>query len=274
LNARHAAAAPFSGAISRTWTDLTRKLAARLRPLSPFPSLELRRLDEVIAPDPRLVAGVDDAFRMWRNAVHEQSGHDYLGQVSDMFRPAAYFDHPLGYLSWHKTGRAVDLLFDWHDEQGKDALFVVREDLMEDVYWRLYIKCAVQDGSMGEPLTQSPWRFWWHMAPPGEQNQVTNGGQRLPIPAGYFVDVTSLAQRYGWSRIASYQLEDFHWLHDSTATEYWHYQHVDGLNWYQAMSQIYEKERLYELFARPIAALRGQSDQVMDSKGLPALETP
>jgi hypothetical protein len=95
----------------------------------------------------------------------------------------------------------------------------------------------------------------------------------LPIPSGYFVDVTALAARYGWSRIASYHLEDFHWQRDSTATEYWHYQHTGGLTWYQAMAQIYPPERLQELFAREVAAERGQSQAIMDGKGLPPSDT-
>jgi hypothetical protein len=168
----------------------------------------------------------------------------------------------------------VDLLFDWHDEQGHNALYIVREDLAGELYWRLYLKCAVQDGSLGEPLTQAPWHFWWHTAPPGNPSAATNGGSRLPIPPGYFVDITALAERYGWSRIASYHLEDFHWQRDSTATEYWHYQYTDRLTWYQAMSQIYPQERLRELFSRSVAAARQQTVDVMDGKGLPPVDLP
>ncbi len=186
-----------------------------------------------------------------------------------MFRPAGYYSHRLGYLSWHKAGRAVDLLFDWHGNDGRKALYIVREDLADQVYWRLYLKCAVQDGSMGEPLTRAPWHFWWHSDPFRTEKTVLDGGRRLPIPAGYFLDITALAERYGWSRIASYQLDDFHWKRDSTATEYWHYQHTDHLTWYESMAQIYPRERLDQLFSRSAAAARGQSEEVMDGKGLP-----
>jgi hypothetical protein len=160
------------------------------------PQLALKRLDEILAPDPRLVAGADEAFRAWRNAVTVRSGHDLMGRVSDMFRPAAYFGHRLGYLSWHKAGRAVDLLFDWRDAGGRNALYVVREDLAGQVYWRLFLKCTAQDGSLGEPLTQGPWYFWWHTAPPGNPEAVPDGGRRLPIPAGYYVDSAGRASRH------------------------------------------------------------------------------
>jgi hypothetical protein len=217
---------------------------------------------------------VDEGYQAWRAAVLARSGYDFLSRISDALRPAYFYQHRLGYLSWHKTGRAVDLLFDWRDEQGKNALYVAREDLAGEVYWRMFIKCAVQDGSLGEPLTQSPWYFWWHTAPPGQPEAVPDGGRRLPIPAGYFVDVTALAARYGWSRIASYHLDDFHWQRDSTATEYWHYQHTDGLTWYQAMSQVYPQDVLDSLFSRPVAAAREQMEEIMDSKGLPLNDVP
>jgi TolB protein len=274
LKIHNPAVAPLADPGDLATSGIARKGQARVYPASSPPRLELRRMDDVEAPDPRLVAGVDDAFRAWRAAVHDRSGHDFLGQLSDVFRPARYYGHRLGYLSWHKAGRAVDLLFDWQDEKGQNALYIVREDIAGQIYWRLFLKCAAQDGSMGEPLTQAPWYFWWHPDPAKEPETFANGGRRLPIPAGYFVDVTALAQRYGWSRIASYQLEDFHWLRDSTATEYWHYQHSDGLTWYQAMAQIYSPDLLDELFSRPVAAAREQTEEVMDGKGLPPDATP
>lgn len=272
--ARHPAAAPLTNPSAAATTGSASKAHTRVYDPADPAHLALNPLPEIKAPDTRLVAGVDEAFRAWRDAVQTRSGYDYLGQVSDMFRPAAYFSHRLGYLSWHKAGRAVDLLFDWRDADGNNALYVVREELAGEVFWRLFLKCAVQDGSLGEPLTQAPWYFWWHAVPSGNADVFANGGRRLPIPAGYFVDVTALAERYSWSRIASYRLDDFHWQRDSTATEYWHYQHLDGLTWYQAMSQIYKPEMLEALFSRPVAATRGQSTEVMDGKGLPSVETP
>ena len=267
--ARHPAIAPLADLSDVPTVSAAGTFEAQTSPASAPPQRELRRMDDVQAPDPHLVAGVDDDFRAWRAAVQARSGYDFLGQLSDVFRPAAYYHHRLGYLSWHKTGRAVDLLFDWQDAEGRSALYVVREDVAGEVYWRLFLKCAVQDGSMGEPLTQAPWYFWWHPDPIKDPATAANGGQRLPILAGYFVDVTALAERYGWSRIASYRLEDFHWQHDSTATEYWHFQHTDGLTWYQAMAQIYPQELLEELFSRPMATVREQTGDVMDGKDLP-----
>ncbi len=274
VQARHPAVAPPAELATQRWDE-----QRQINQNSPPPAAnslhqELVHLKDIIAPDPRLVSGVAESFQDWRAAVRDQSGHDFLGQLSDVLRPAAYYQHRLGYMSWHKTGRAVDLLFDWHDAEGQQALFIVREDTSDQVYWRLFLKCTAQDGSMGEPLTQAPWHFWWHTAPPGQPELVPNGGQRLPIPPGYFIDVTALAERYGWSRIAAYRLDDFHWQRDSTATEYWHYQRTDGLTWYQAMEQIYPPDLLERLFSRAVAASREQTTPVMDGKGLPPAEAP
>jgi TolB protein len=284
VKARHPIAAPLADFSTAAPLALGGGVQARRMPEVSWPGvsspeisaprLELMRLEDIQAPDPRLVTGVDQALRAWRDAVRDRSGHDYLGRVSDIFRPAAYYGHRLGYLSWHKTGRAVDLLFDWRGADGHKALTVVREDLAGEVYWRLFLRCAVQDGSQGEPLTQAPWHFWWHPDPQQSPETLANGGRRLPIPAGYFVDVTALAERYGWSRIASYHLDDFDWRRDSTATEYWHYQLTSGLTWYQAMSQIYPQDLLQRLFSRPVAASRRQSEEVMDGKGLPPVDAP
>jgi TolB protein len=279
MQARYPVAAPAASittaaGIARNTRPQTRPAPETSAQVDSPARLELVRLEDIQAPDPRLVTGIDMALRDWRTAVRDRSGHDFLARVSDIFRPAAYYGHRLGYLSWHKTGRAVDLLFDWRGVDGKQALYVVREDLAGEVYWRLFLKCVAQNGSQGEPLAQAPWHFWWH--PDSQKNPVTvaNGGRPLPIPTGYFVDVTALARRYGWSRIASYHLDDFDWRRDSTATEYWHYQRTDGLTWYQAMSQIYPEESLQKLFSRPMAAARGQTEEVVDGKGLPPLDAP
>jgi TolB protein len=279
VKARRPIAAPVTAVTTAASVAPDDRAQAHVMPEPPPPTmtsrqLDLIRLEDIQAPDPRLVTGVAEPLRDWRNAVRDHTGYDFLGRVSDIFRPAAYYGHRLGYLSWHKTGRAVDLLFDWRDANGQKALYVVREDLAGEVYWRLFLKCAAQDGSQGEPLSQAPWHFWWHPDPVKSPETIANGGRRLPIPAGYFVDVTALAERYGWSRIASYHLEDFDWRRDSTATEYWHYQLTDGLTWYQAMSQIYPDSLLQELFARPVAASRQQTEEIMDGKGLPPVNAP
>jgi TolB protein len=65
------------------------------------------------------------------------------------------------------------------------------------------------------------------------------GGLEKPVATGYYVDFTELARMYGWERISSHDEPDFDWRTNFTALEYWHFQKTDGLNWYDAMREIY-----------------------------------
>ena len=148
---------------------LTATKRAFLSPVTPHPTampgsdkpIELAKVDVQVAGNhPQLHADVAASYTAWRAEVAQQSGYDVLGRVSDMFRSLGYSSHPYGHLSWHRTGRAVDLLFEWHAPEekqdlinGPNRLLVIREDLGAQTYWRLYLHCRDQDGTMGEPLT-------------------------------------------------------------------------------------------------------------------------
>ncbi len=206
---------------------------------------------------PRLNALVADSYRAWRAEVKARTGYDFMGTVSDMFRPAGYSKSRYGHLSWHRAGRAVDLLFEWHDPPDADnGLVVVREDLGAQTYWRLYLRTRRQDGTMGEPLTSAPWVFWFSLDRSREPAAVAAGGRPGEIPAGYYVDLTRLAARHGWHRIAAYEEPDFDWRTDSLGREFWHYQRADGLTWWQAMRQLYPEETLKRLYGWQVCTTR------------------
>jgi TolB protein len=223
------------------------------------------QVNELVAPS--LVA--------WQQDVLAASGWDFLhGTLGswrniDQVRAKALYTYDYGFLSWHKTGRALDLALEYKVD-GVDQMLVVREDLGAQTYWRMYLRAARQDGSQGEPLKDNPWRYWWHIVPAEEPDAYEAGGKRLPIPAGYYVDVTALAKRHGWERIAAYQIEDgYHWHVDSNATEYWHYERTDGLIWWQAMLQIYPLETLEQHVGWQADQDKAQSKAMMRSKGVP-----
>ena len=111
-----------------------------------------------------------------------------------------------GLLSWHTTGRALDLALEYKVD-GVDQMPLVREDLGENVYWRLYLRTALQDGTLGEPLKDKPWLYWWRIVPDAEPEAYDAGGKRLPVPAGYYADVTAIAKVHGWVRLAYYAIE-------------------------------------------------------------------
>ncbi|MCL7453804.1 MAG: DPP IV N-terminal domain-containing protein [Anaerolineae bacterium] len=264
-------------------------LAERLPPLppaaSPEPTLAPGELAEIVSVPGVLASYSKEPVRVnelvapslaaWRQAVLEASGWDFLhGTLGawrniDSVRKRAMYTYDYGFLSWHKTGRALDLALEYKVD-GIDQMVISREDLGSTIYWRIYLRTARQDGSQGEPLKENPWRFWWHIVPSEEPEAYDAGGKRLPIPAGYFVDVTALAIRHGWERIAAYAIDgDYHWNVDSNGTEYWHYERTGGLVWWEAMQQLYSPQTLEANVGWEIGLQRAQSEAMMRSKGVP-----
>ncbi len=223
------------------------------------------QVNELVAPS--LVA--------WQQAVLEVSGWDFVSGTLgawrniDQVRKKEMYIYDYGYLSWHKAGRALDLALEYKVD-GNNQMLLTREDLGEQVYWRMFLRTARQDGTQGEPLRENPWLHWWHIVPEHEPEAYDAGGKRLAIPGGYYADVTALAKRHGWERIACYAIEgDYHWNSDSNGTEYWHYERTDGLIWWDAMLQLYAPETLKEHAAWEAGLGKAQSEDMMRSKGIP-----
>ncbi len=198
---------------------------------------------EIDVPIHRLSDRVDDSFHALRARVKEESGRDFLGQLSEAFRPINLHSEASDYTSWHKAGRAIDSLFDFYDE-GERVLEVAREDIGGETYWRLFLRCAQQDGSQGEPLRTHLWDF----SGLARRRYPQEGGQLRAIPLGYYVDFTALAQEYGWERISATDRRDFSWKWHFKAVEYWHHQKRDDLTWYQAMLEVYSPQEVEHYF--------------------------
>jgi TolB protein len=223
----------------------------------------------------RVSERVAPSLEAWQQDVVEVSGWDFLHMTLgawrsiDQLRKREMYVYDYGYLSWHKTGRALDLALEYKVD-GVNQMVLVREDLGENLYWRMYLRTAKQDGTQGEPLKDSPWLYWWHIVPEEEPEAYDAGGKRLPIPGGYYADITALAKRHGWERIACYAIDDdYHWQTDSNATEYWHYERTDGLLWWDAMLQIYPPDTLAEYVGWEAGLGKVQSEAMMRSKGIP-----
>ncbi len=214
----------------------------------------------------RLNSKVAQSFRRLRERVLNASGVDFLVDISDALRPLDLETSDSDYLSWHKAGRAVDTLWDlgWY---GRYAwLEVVREDRNGEVFWRLWVRCRVQDGSCGEPLTEQPWDFSY--AARWERFPGEGGGPRGFLD-GYYVDFTTLAHDEGWLRISSYEHSDFDWRTDKNALEYWHYQRTDGLTWWEAMRELHTPEELQRWFNWQTIEEHGIPLWYARAKGLP-----
>lgn len=193
----------------------------------------------VSAPAPFLSDQVDQSFDSLRQRVIAETGWDFLGRLDNLFEPLAQKPLPgQSAESWNKAGRAFD--FYYRDALGFDPqVEVLRETDGVDVYWRVFVRTAVQDGSLGEPLRQLPWDF---SARFGNDPQFYDDGGKLKeeIPAGYYVDFTALAADFGWERVPA----DSNWRSYFPAIRFWHFENRQGLSWDAAMRQLYSDAEL------------------------------
>ncbi len=236
----------------------------------------LIRQDNLETGSPWLADTVDDSFQRWREALRSEVGYDFLASLSDVLRdPAAYSDTSQ-YASWHKSGRAVDTLFDYHID-GQLVHEIVRETYSGETYWRVFLRCADQSGRCGRPLVENPWNYSSRARTEIAPDQ---GGIEKPIPDGYYVDMTGLGRLYGWERISSYDDVDYSWTWHFLAFEYWHYQNrravgPDGrigeqpLNWYQAMSEVYPPDTLTRYFTWDKMRRLDEDPYLIALKGVP-----
>jgi TolB protein len=207
---------------------------------------DLYRLNEVSTGSPWLSDLVDDSYRVMQRQLAAEVGYDFLGELSDMWRPMNFYSETSQYTSWHKSGRAFDTLFDW----AGDAMKIVQEDVGGETYWRIFLRCSDQSGACGEPLTANPWNYSYRARV--EISPETGGIERENV-TGYYVDFTQFAETFGWERISSYDDEDYSWTWHFLAFEYWHYQKPyrnerGQIDWYQAMMEVYPAVEVAEYF--------------------------
>jgi TolB protein len=117
-------------------------------------------------------------------------------------------------------------------------MVAVREDFGAQTYWRLYLRAQLQDGSLGEPLRSNPWDLSarYNLDP----KVYEQGGTYSPIPPGYWVDVTSLAQQYSWVRVPALP----NWRTFYRGARFTEFALIDGLDFYTAMLQLYPSDVL------------------------------
>jgi TolB protein len=214
------------------------------------------------AMTPYLSDRVDDSYSALRRRLADEVGYDFLGQVSEAWRPYDFFNDTSEYASWHKSGRAIDTLFEYHTDDGQ-VMEIARDDMGGETYWRVLLRCTDQNGGCGRPITVNTWDYSYQARANIAPDQ---GGIEKPVLNGYYVDFTALAREYGWTRISSWDDEDFSWTWHFKAFEYWHYQKTDDLPWYAAMQEVYAQPKLDEHFTY------GQMLQVGDYPFLIALK--
>jgi TolB protein len=200
---------------------------------------------------PLLSDQVNDSFNALRRRVREASGWDYLAELESAWLPLSYTP-PSGHSrrSWHLCGRAFALNREPYegssttDEEPRVAL--VREDVAEltgnATYWRVFLRAAEQDGSLGEPLRVRPWDL--KAREEGGRAEVEGGAPTEQIPSGYYVDFTALARDYGWERVPSL----WRWRHFWPDILWWEYRKTGDLTWWACMLEVFEPKEIESTF--------------------------
>jgi TolB protein len=175
---------------------------------------------------------VDDAFNGLRRAVTISAGWDFLATLDNALVPIKAPPPPsMESDSWLKAGRA----FEFSQAPWQAGwVEVTREDYGFRTYWRVWVRARLQDGSMGEPLYTPPWDFGARFS--GRPQPYDAGGEYRPlIPPGYFIDFTTLAEDYGWTRVPAQE----NWREFYPGILYWRFEHRGGLTWLEAIREVY-----------------------------------
>jgi TolB protein len=195
----------------------------------------LMNLPNVQAPYPQLHDQADEAFAALRYRVIQETGWDAMASLENAFVPlTSQLDPGMGN-DWLYTGRAFAL----NPLLANAGWMVsVREDVGQQTYWRIYLRAQAQDGSQGQPLSEAPWDLGarYRLDP----EAYDQGGSYIQIPAGYWVDFTSLARAFGWERLPALPS----WRVYYGGTRFTEFVLTGGLDWYSAMLEIYPPEAM------------------------------
>ncbi|MBU0705023.1 MAG: DPP IV N-terminal domain-containing protein [Chloroflexi bacterium] len=185
---------------------------------------------------------VNESFNALRQRVIEEAGWDYMANLGLAQLPMTYTPYS-GHsrMSWLVCGRAIGLDQEpYSDSQSQIEL--VREDVGNVTYWRVFIRAAEQDGSMGEPLREAVWNL---NARQEEGRAMVEGGELAErIPSGYYVDFTTLAGDHGWERMPSL----WRWRYFWPDIRWWRFQKTDDLTWWECMLEIFEPNEIEDAF--------------------------
>ncbi|EPX62278.1 hypothetical protein D187_008465 [Cystobacter fuscus DSM 2262] len=113
--------------------------------------------------------------------------------------------------SFHYCGRAVDINQALGGGNGQ-RYFIVKEASGQQMYWRIYCKTANSSGAHIKALTKGQVKYYSFF-----------NGKDIDIPAGNYVDLTTLIESSGkFERIKAQS----GWEKDYNKTEWWHFQYI------------------------------------------------
>jgi TolB protein len=204
-------------------------------PANAYGRLSLVDLSDVTAPQTKLSNAVDDSFIAMRSLTSQKIGWDLLATLDNAIIPSTSAPMPGIPENWLYTGRAIALNLAPYEA---GWMVVSREEFAGEIFWRVWVKCKEQDGTCGEPLITPIWDFSSRSS--GEAMSYENGGESKLPPAGYWVDFTDLANRFGWQRMPALN----NWRSYIQGTQFNVFVLQQNLTWQQAMLEIYPPEQI------------------------------
>lgn len=208
--------------------------------LSSAPNLPAGRfsvtaLRDVAAPYPYLHDQVDESFEAMRKFIGKRTGWDFLASLENAYLPVSEPATLNIRENWLYTARAIDvntmpMYAGW--------MVAVRENYGGDTYWRIFIRARKQDGSQGIPLHQCIWDFNARYS--GSTETYEKGGECVPPPPGYWIDLTEIAARFHWYRVPALG----NWRTFFPAARFNQLINNENLSWETSMSQVLPPEAL------------------------------
>lgn len=226
---------------SREWvTAVTRKTLlpafnVQLTPVTGTGRYNVSPLNGIDVAYPYLHDAVDESFNSMRERLVRETGWDVLGGLQSALIPISSAPDPDGVTDWLYTGRGI-ALYDTPLNVGWMAL--VKEEENSEVYFRILVRPLYQDGSLGRPVLASSYNLRERFN--NEPSAYDAGGAQGERLDGYWVDLTDIAARYGWHRLPALPS----WINYLPASRYNLLVKQDGLNWQQAMRELYPDEVL------------------------------
>jgi TolB protein len=192
-------------------------------------------LTDVTAPQAKLSDAVDDSFNALRKMVTQKIGWDLLATLDNAVIPPTASPMPGIPENWLYTGRAIALNLAPYEA---GWMVISKDEFAGNIYWRVWIKCKVQDGTCGEPLISPIWDL--NSCSSGEALAYENGGESKLAPPGYWVDFTDLANSFGWQRFPALN----NWRSYFQGTQFNVFALEQNLTWQQALLQVYPQEQV------------------------------
>jgi hypothetical protein len=159
------------------------------------------------------------AARGYRVPQPDAGGGDLFGGKATGICDAAtaaelkkWIDHKVGSsrYSFHYCARAVDISQDFTLSKNH-RYFIVNEPVGAGQFWRIYCKTDKQDGSQGSLIRKGVLK-----------HQQFKPVADLPLPEGYYVDLTALIESTGkFERIKA----QGGWQSSYNKAEWWHFQY-------------------------------------------------